>query len=405
MKILLANKFYYPRGGGDIYMIELEKLLKENGHEIAIFSMNHPLNLETEYSKYFPKEIDVENKKSLSLIRFLIRPFGSFEVRRNFTRLLKKFKPDVIHLNNIHTQLSPIIAQIAHKRGIPVVWTLHDHKLLCPRYDCTRDGKPCELCFYSKINSVRYKCMKNSLMASLVAYFEALVWNQKHLSRITDTFICPSSFLMKNMIKGGFNPDQLVTLSNFLLDQKLTPINVEKQDYYCYIGRLSPEKGIETLLKAAVDMPHFKLKVVGTGPLENELKAKYSRDNIEFMGFRNWDVVKHVLASSQCMVIPSECYENNPLSVIEALCLGTPVVGARIGGIPELIQKGINGFIFEAGNVEDLKKQIANAFRIAHTCNTIAISNEARAKYNSKNYYTQLVQLYSTLLKAQPQSV
>jgi len=179
VRILISNKFYYNRGGGDVYTMELEKLLKKNGHEVAVFSMQHPLNDPSKYSEYFPSEVDINRKDLKNLFKFLIRPFGSLEVRRKFTALLKSFRPDIVHLNNIHSQLSPILAVIAKKHGIPVVWTLHDHKLLCPRYDCIRDQKPCELCFTDKFNVVKYKCMKNSLLASIVAYAEALNMEQK----------------------------------------------------------------------------------------------------------------------------------------------------------------------------------------------------------------------------------
>ena len=140
MKILLANKFYYRRGGDCIYMLNLEKLLKAHGHEVAVFAMDYPENLDTPWKKYFPK--------NMSKLMAFTRPFGSHEVKSTFKKLLDDFKPDVVHLNNVHTQLSPVMAELAHQRGIKVVWTLHDYKLLCPRYDCLKNGNTiCETCF------------------------------------------------------------------------------------------------------------------------------------------------------------------------------------------------------------------------------------------------------------------
>ena len=399
MRILLANKFYYTRGGVEIYTIELEKLLKENGDDVGIFAMQHPLNMKSEFTSYFPSEIQVGNNKAIKgLIPLIFRPFGSTEVRKKFSQLIYNFKPDIIHLNNIHTQLSPILAKIAHNYKIPVVWTIHDHKLLCPRYDCTRDGKPCELCFYKKHNVIRYKCMKNSYIASVLAYFEAIVWSNRTLSRLTNIFICPSKFLMKNMIKGNFNPLQMISLPNFILDHKLTGYLVPRENYYCYIGRSSSEKGIETLLKAAIELPQFRLKIIGTGPMEDDLKERFKQAHIEFLGYKTWNDVKSVLAGSQFMVIPSECYENNPLSVIESLCLGTPVVGANIGGIPELIEPGVNGYTFEPGNIADLKMQIINTFNFANNFDNTAIASKARETFGSTNYYNQLMKIYNSLL-------
>ena len=178
MKILLANKFYYRRGGDCIYTLNLELLLREYGHEVAIFSMDYPDNLETPWRKYFPSE--VKFKPGLGMLEAFLRPLGTNEVKRKFCALLDEFKPDVVHLNNIHTQLSPIIAELAHERGIKVVWTLHDLKLLCPRYDCLRNGKiACEECFMDKRKVLEYKCMKNSIVASFLAYKEAVSWNRE----------------------------------------------------------------------------------------------------------------------------------------------------------------------------------------------------------------------------------
>jgi len=399
MKILLSNKYYYQRGGGEIYTLGLEKLLKENGHQVAVFTMQHPLNNASAYSDYFPEEADLNKSGFKNLVKVLIRPFGSFSVRRKFTELLKTFKPDIVHLNNIHSQLSPIIAGIARRHRIPVVWTLHDHKLLCPRYDCTRNEKPCELCFSYKFNVIRYKCMKNSFSKSLVAYCEAIVWNKRILSRYTRLFLCPSSFLMKNMLKGGFKADKLKTLQNFILEEKLTTfLNMEKNSHYCYIGRLSVEKGIETLLRAAMDLPQYELRVIGTGPLEKDLKSRYNARHIIFEGFKNWDELKDILERSKFMVMPSECYENNPLSMIESLCLGTPVLGARIGGIPELINDGVNGYSFTSGDVNNLKESITLMFTKSGSFNYADIAKEARAKYDSRSYYRNLIEIYNNVL-------
>jgi glycosyltransferase involved in cell wall biosynthesis len=380
-------------------MIELERLLKEKGHEVAIFAMQHPLNNKSEYSEYFPEEVELNRQKPKNLIPALLRPFGSPEVRKKFKRILDDFKPDIVHLNNIHSHLSPILAAIAKKRNLPVIWTLHDHKLLCPRYDCIRDHKPCELCFNSKYNVVYYKCIKNSLLGSIIAYGEAIAWNRKRVSRIADLFICPSKFLLNNMIKGGFSQEKLINLPNFINYNNLTCNPVQKEHYYCYVGRLSSEKGVETLLKAAIEMPQYQLKIIGSGPLEEELKKKYSGEHLEFLGFRRWTELKSILEKSRCMVIPSECYENNPLSVIESLCLGTPVIGADIGGIPELINPGINGFTFEPRNVADLKDKISKLYSCSDDFNYEEIAKTSIAKFNSKSYYIQLMAIYNRLIE------
>lgn len=385
MKILLSNKFYYRRGGDCIYMLNLEQLLKSHSHDIAVFAMDYPENIETPWKQYFPQ--------NMSKLMAFTRPFGSAEVKVKFNRLLDDFKPEVVHLNNIHTHLSPIIAELAHNRGIKVVWTLHDYKLLCPRYDCLRNGNDiCELCFNGDKSSCKtYKCMKGSTLASLIGYKEATTWNRRRLEACTDVFICPSKFMAQKMIQGGFTSKKLIPLCNFIDIDKCKKDTYEKENYYCYVGRLSHEKGVKTLIKAAQKLP-YKLVIIGGGPLSDELKNETTNANIEFVGYKQWDEIKEIVSKARFSVIPSEWYENNPLSVIEAQCLGTPVLGARIGGIPELIENGVTGMTFESRNVNDLTSKLEAMWQ--HTFNYKEIALTSQKRYNSESYYQSILKIY-----------
>ena len=301
------------------------------------------------------------------------------------------FKPDIVHLNNIHSQLSPIIAELAKGRGCKVIWTLHDYKHLCPRYDCLRNGKMlCEQCFDNKINVLKNKCMKNSLFASLFALGEALIWNRERLEACTDIFICPSRFMAEKMSKAGFDSNKLQTLCNFIDINKCPKECFPKDSYYCFIGRLSNEKGVNTLIKVAEHLP-YKLIIIGVGPLEEKLKKKAGA-NIEFVGFKQWNEIKQIVGKSRFIVTPSEWYENNPISVIEALCLGTPVLGARIGGIPELIEEGVSGMTFESRNMEDLKAKIEMMWNAQFDYR--ALAERSQQKYSSESYYHKLMNIY-----------
>ena len=442
MKILLANKFYYRRGGDCIYMLNLEQLLKAHGHEVAVFAMDYPENLDTPWKKYFPK--------TMSKVKAFTRPFGDGETKRKFSQLLDDFQPDVVHLNNIHTQLSPIIAELAHEHGCRVVWTLHDYKLLCPRYDCLRESSGklanCELCFNGdKKACLDYKCMKGSKLASFIGYREAVTWNRERLEKATDVFVCPSQFIADKMVQGGFENTKMKTICNFIDVEKCRFSNTDctentessflttnltnktnlanavqddvekirsireirgsskndmrgssednirgmdlpmKGEYYCFIGRLSHEKGARTLIEAANQLP-YKLVVIGGGPLMDELKAE-ANDNVEFVGFKQWEDIKQLVGKARFSVIPSEWYENNPLSVIEAQCLGTPVLGANIGGIPELTE-----YTFESGNVEDLKEKIEGMWNATFDYNKLA--SESMARYDAESYYRQIMEVY-----------
>lgn len=390
MKILLANKFYYRRGGDCVCTINLEDLLRVHGHEVAIFAMQHPDTLDTPWRKYFPSE--VKFKLGLGMLEAFMRPFGTSEVKRKFLALLDDFCPDVVHLNNIHSQLSPVIAEMAHERGIRVVWTLHDYKLLCPRYDCLRGGKTvCEACFTDKHKVLEYKCMKNSKLASFLSYHEAMKWNRERLESCTDVFIGPSRFMCDMMKQGGFNADKLHVLCNFIdVDKCYRKDYTEREDYYCFIGRLSHEKGVRTLIEAANRLLQYRLLIIGGGPMEEELKA-IAGNHIEFVGFKPWEEVKELVGKARFSVIPSEWYENNPLSVIEAECLGTPVLGARMGGIPELISEA-TGMMFESRNVKDLTEKIKTMFDRSFDYAAIACS--AQRRFNAEAYYHEILKIY-----------
>ena len=405
MKILLANKFYYRRGGDCIYMLNLEQLLKQHGHEVAIFSMDYPENLDSPWKKYWPK--------NMSKLAAFTRPFGDAEVRSKWTALLDVFKPDVVHLNNIHTQLSPVIAEIAHSRGIRVVWTLHDTKLVCPCYTCTRDGKWCEECFTDKKAVIRHKCMPGNIPGAIIGWREILKWNKDRLQACTDKFLPPSQFLADTMVKGGYSAEKMQVLCNFIDVSKVQNPSLKKGDYYVFLGRVNSVKGVPTLCKAASQLP-YKLIVIGGGELLPELQAQYKDcANIEFVGQKNWDEFRSILEGARFMVLPAEWSENNPLTVIESQSLGTPVLGARIGGIPELIceseragdvagkngtaqnagENGVaNGMTFVSGDVEDLKAKIEQMF--AAEFDYASIAKAAQARYNAEAYYERLMKVY-----------
>ena len=364
-RVLLVNKFYYPRGGDCVVVLNTEALLRESGVEAEVFAMQYPENLPARYQDSFAGEVSFGGGIG-NLLDALRRTMGWGDVRDRFEAVLDDFKPDVVHLHNIHSYLSPVVGELAHRRGIRVVWTMHDYKLLCPRYDCLLDGEPCEQCIAgSKRNVLTHRCMKGSMAASAVAWLEALKWNRSTLERSTDLFVCPSQFMAEKMRQGGFNPDKIKVLTNFLDPVKLKRFQdigstAPREDYYCYVGRLAPEKGVADLLAVASRLP-YKLKVAGGGPLESALRQRYgSCPNIEFLGMVDADAVARMLSGARLNVVPSQSYENNPLSVIEALCAGTPVAGACIGGIPELIDEQ-SGVVFQPFDKEAMATAISTA--------------------------------------------
>ena len=397
-RVLIVNKFYYPRGGDCIVAMNLERMLKEHEHEVAVLAMEFPENVDSGWNSYYASQVAFDGSL-LNKLRATTRLMGWGNINRTVEKILDDFKPDVVHLHNIHSYLSPVVAKLAKRRGCRVVWTLHDFKLMCPAYSCLdSEGKLCERCVGGgKWHVVSNKCIKGSLAPSLAAWLEALKWNRRLLSRYTDVFICPSQLMASKMQEDGFDAAKLCVVCNFLtpaMEELLEPMDSDaREDYYCYVGRLSPEKGIDTLLQVASRLP-FQLKVAGDGPLSPMLHEKYGHaGNIQFLGRCDAHQVAQLLSKARFSVMPSECYDNNPLAVIESLCAGTPVVGASTGGIPELINTCSNGLLFAPGNGSQLASAITRAFET--TWNNSEIKRCAMSQFSVQAYYHKLIELYA----------
>ena len=393
-RILIANKFYYPRGGDCIVAMNLERLLKEQGHDVAVFAMQYPENIDSGWNCYYPSQVEFDGTFGNKL-KAVQRLMGWGDIKTAFNKILNDFKPDIVHLHNIHSYLSPVLAQLTKKHGCQVVWTLHDYKLVCPSYACLLNEKPCERCIgHSKISVLKTRCMKGSFSASAMAWIEARRWNRYKLEDVTDAFICPSHFMAAKMKKDGFDPKKIHVVCNHIDTEKqklYDSLNAVREDFYIYVGRLSVEKGVDTLLLAASKLP-YSLKLAGDGPLRKKLERQYAGcKNIEFLGHQNAQQVATLLSKAQFSVVPSEWYENNPLSVIESLCAGTPVVGARIGGIPELINEN-NGITFTSGNMDELAQAIIKAFDTQW--NKDDIKTAAAARFSEQEHLKQIEEIY-----------
>lgn len=389
-RVLIVNKFYYRRGGDCVYTLALEELLKRNGHAVANFSMAFSENIPSDYSSYFPVEVSFSGsvKSKLDAAK---RVLGIGEVTKKFKSLLNDFQPDVVHLNNIHSYLSPVIAKIAKEFGCRVVWTLHDYKLICPSYSCLCRGEVCEECLSDSTALLKRRCMKDSLAASVLAYVEARYWSLKRVVSYTDMFICPSAFMKEMMIKGGVPKERLKVISNFITNTHNIEQTTNNHDYYCYVGRLSDEKGVRTLIKGASQL-NRTLKIAGGGPLKEELEREFASDKVIFLGHLTGEQVGELLVNAKFSVMPSECYDNNPLGVIESLCYGTPVLGANIGGIPELIEQN-SGMLYTSRDIESLKVSIEKMFENS-SFNREDIAKRAKTQFASQTYYNRLLSNY-----------
>ena len=404
MKILLVNNFYYNRGGDCTYLFSLKRLLEEKGHKVIIFSMHHPQNFESEYSKYFVSYInyaDMAKNKSLSSgLKVLFRSIYSREAKKKMEKLIETEKPDIAHLNNIRQHVTTSILPVLKKNKIPIVWTLHDYQLICPNITFLSRGKICEKCKKRKYYwPVLTKCKKNSFLASMMAAVEHSIQMFSNVYDNTDVFICPSEFLKNKYIEYGFNEKKLSTLRHFIDNDRASEYG-SAGDYLLYAGRLSEEKGVRTLIDAVNKLRTVKLKIVGDGLLKEELMA-YVRsikleNMVEFCGHRSHEEVEGLIKKCLFVVLPSEWYEVFGLVVLEAFACGKPVVASRIGGVTEFIKDGADGLTFEPGNVEDLSLKIDC---LAKNPGRVVEMGEAGRSFvtqemNAEIYYAKLMEIY-----------
>lgn len=401
--LLSINNYYYRRGGAEVVFLEQNKILEGLGWSIIPFSMKHEKNELTRWQNFFTDEIEhgASHGWRHTLINAL-KIIYSWEAKNKLQSLIDTIKPDIAHLHNIYHHLSPSILPILKKNGVPTVMTLHDLKLLCPAYLMLSPSGVCEKCKGGHIyNVVTNKCMKQSFPLSSLIFLETFVHRISEIyKKNIDTFILPSQFYLNKFIEWGWEPDRLIHIPNFVDTDTLKP-NYQPGQYFVFFGRLSKEKGVKTLIHAANEA-NIALKIIGRGPLEEELKilAASLGADVTFLGFQTGKVLHKAISNARAVVLPSEWYENAPMSVMESYSLGKPIIGANIGGIPELIRENETGITFESGNVESLSNAL---IRIKHMKDSavIEMGKVARqwveAEYTIKKYSDRLQNQYLKL--------
>lgn len=396
MKVLIVSKFFYSRGGADLVAMTTRELLRGAGHEVQVFAMDYPDNIKLPEQSTWPAEIDFNGSLTKKISAF-VRLMGLGDVASRFRKVLKDFRPDVVHCHNIHSYLSPVVVTLSHQSGARTVWTIHDLKLVCPAYLGRRpDGTLCTDCVDGRSNLMKYNCLKGSRLASFMALLESIRWNRGKLDSATDCFIAPSEFMKSMLVRGGFSESKIRVLHNCISPDKLRPMLSEPRQepaepYFTYIGRLSAEKGVKTLVLAA-KRAGVRVLIGGDGPMRTELEELARGSKIEFLGNLDAKRVGRLLRDAAASVMPSECFENNPLSVIESLCAGTPVIGAKIGGIPELIEPGVSGEHFPSGSVNTLAAKLATFNAEAY--DREAISRRAINEFSEQTHLENLLKIY-----------
>lgn len=372
MKVLLINKFLYPNGGSETYIFKLGDYLKSQGDEVQYFGMEHKGRCVGNRVNAYTSDMDFHGGSKLAKLSYPIKTIYSQEARVQLRRVLDDFQPDVCHLNNFNYQLTPsIILEIVKWRKetgkkCKIVFTAHDYQLVCPNHMLNNPNthKNCERCLGGHfVNCVKGKCIHGSTAKSFIGMMEATFWKWNGAYKYIDTMICCSEFMKRKMDTNPLFAAKTVAMHNFV--DQVEWEEVEKKDYVLYFGRFSEEKGIHTLIKVCKELPDIPFVFAGTGPLESSMKEI---KNIKNVGFQQGETLEKLIREARFSVYPSEWYENCPFSVMESQMYGTPVLGANIGGIPELIQNGETGELFESGNREDLKAKIRKLWNDKKLC-------------------------------------
>jgi len=353
--LLSINNYYYPRGGAEVVFFRHNGMLHEAGWDVVPFAMNHRMNVGGERSE-FVNEIEYgrESDGIVTKLRKGLKAVYSFEARDKLARLIDRAGPDLAHAHNVYHHLSPSILGLLRKRGIPLVMTLHDLKIACPAYSMLTHDGICERCKDGRLYQVvTNRCMKGSLALSALVMLESYL----HLMlgsymRNVDRFLVPSRFYLRKLVEWGFPADRFEYVPNFVAAESFDAC-YEPGTRFVYFGRLSPEKGVATLIRAAAEA-QVGIDVIGTGPAERELRALAADRDVRFLGYLTGTKLNAAVCSARAVVVPSEWYENAPLAVLEGAALVQPLIVSRIGGLPELVVDNESGWSFESVAVREL---------------------------------------------------
>lgn len=361
MKILMVGSFFHPRGGDTTYAFGLSALLRAAGHEVIPFAMRHPDNDPSPWEARFPTWVDPWGARGLSAqARLLPRMVWSGEAARAIRGVIAEVRPDVAHIHHLHRHLTPSILGPLRDAGVPVVWTVHDAELICPSGTLYTQGSACERCLGGRFHeAITHRCKGDALLPSVAVALEKWVHARLNVHDLVNLFICPSRFMAGALTRAGLPADRVVHLPNFLDLHNIVPGSGPGEGWL-YAGRLAPEKGLETLIEAAIQVPEAPLTVCGGGPLEARLVAASRRHpQIRLLGQVPRPQLAALIAAARVVVVPSRWPENYPYAVLEAQAAGRAVVASEIGGIPEQITSGEDGLLVPPGDAARLAEAVS----------------------------------------------
>lgn len=403
MNIIQANKFYYLKGGAERYVFLLSSWLEAQGHSVIPFAMEHENNMPTSYASYFPRYVQTEKVEvSLSGLRTIAHMMYSPEARNQMASLLSVTSPEIAHIHNIYTQLSPSILYALHDQGVPTIMTVHDHHLVSPQYniwakDVGEDHRHAGL-----IRGSFSAFHKNSVLATFgqILSYRVSQWQDAY-RRFVDQFIVPSEYMMRQMIEAGY-PKEKITLIHHGIDPNSVEPNYENEGYFLYVGRLSEEKGVETIVEIAKALPDRQFKIVGTGPEEEYLhRLSHELMNIEFLGFKSGGDLIDLYKGAIAVLLPSRVEEVFPMTILEAMAAGKPVIASEVGGVPEIVVDRMNGFLVRPLDMNGWKEAVDRLASSNDLSRQLGMNaREAiEGPFHIERHFERVMQVYQIVMK------
>ena len=397
MKILMVNKFLYQKGGAETYVIKLGEILKQNGHEVEYFGLHNDKNTLFNSAQSYVADMDL-TKGTKHNLSAPFRIIYNKEARKKIRKVLDTFNPDIVHLNNIHYHLTPsIILEVdkyrkANKKDTKIIYTAHDYQLICPSHGLfDTDINVCEKCLGGNYtHCLKTKCIKNSRAKSLLGTIDAYYWKHSRAYDCVDTIVCCSEFLKSKLDTQKRFKDKTIAIHNFV--DKVEVCEVQKDDYILQFGHLAKDRGSYTLLEVAKRNPELKFVFAGYGEAVDSINKL---NNAEFVGFKTGKELEMLIRTASIAVNPSICHDNCPFAVIESQMYLTPVVGSRMGGIPELIREGETGELFEAGNADDLELKIKKLMYNKDLLKKYTENCKILELETPDTYYDKLIRIYN----------
>lgn len=391
MKIMICHNYYKNRGGEGQTVLNEKELLESKGHKVILFTRDN-------------KEIDRYN--FFQKLKLFFNSIFSFSVYRKIKKTVEQEKPDIAHIHNTVPLISPSIYYALKNMKAPIVQTVHNYRFLCPNgLFLTNEGKICEKCGNGNfLNAVVRKCYRNSYLQTIVMAVTLYLHRQfKTFRKKIDIFISPSNFLKDKLIAGGIPEEKNIVEPHFVKCGEIRPSDIFK-NYAIYLGRLSREKGLFALLKTWKGISGIALKVIGDGPIQNELRDFCIREkilNVDFLGFISGRERFEILRKAIFMVVPSECYETMSYAILESFACGVPVIASRIGALSEIIKDGKNGLLFDSSDPDDLAEKIN--YMCENPDKVIEMGKYARKcaeeKYSPQKHYKRLIEIYEKAIE------